>query len=83
MSKISRSVYQKLKEENKRLLQDIKTLVMEESYNETIKVKAKWRQLFEEERSFQKLMHEYAKEYFKTATGPVADAVRKYKSNNQ
>lgn len=52
MSKISRSVYQKVKEENKRLLNDIKLLVQETPSADKILCIIKWRELFEKEREF-------------------------------
>ena len=48
MSKVSRSVYQKLKEENKRLLSDIEILVKGQVFD-FIKVKSKWVKHFEEQ----------------------------------
>lgn len=65
MSSVSRSVYQKLAEENRRLKADIYTLVMKPVTGESILVRAKWREKFEKDAAFQKAMHDYAVQYVK------------------
>jgi hypothetical protein len=64
MSKVSRSTYQKVAEENKRLLADIKILVgiMDERY---LEVYGKWIKHFKEKKQFNDIMVWAAKEYIK------------------
>lgn len=66
MSKVNRSTYQKLAEENKRLISDIKLLV-EEGMPSAKKILciAKWRDKFKKESDFNKMMHEFSKQYIK------------------
>lgn len=69
-SPISRSVYQKLAEENKRLKADIYSLVMidtekEDSMDRWIEVTSRWEEKFEKDAEFRRLLHEYAVQYFK------------------
>lgn len=61
---VSRSVYQKLAEENKRLRRDIEIIVMG-SMPESILKRAEWKKVFEKELAFNRMMKEYATEYFK------------------
>ena len=64
MSAISRSEYQKVCEENKRLKADIKKLVMNyESAPEYLETLLKYRKLFREEASFNTQMKEAAIQY--------------------
>ena len=64
MSTVSRSVYQKVCEENKRLKADIKKLVMNyESAPEYFETLLKYRKLFREEASFNTMMKEAAIRY--------------------
>lgn len=65
MSSVSRSVYQKLSEENKRLKADIYTMVMKPLTPESILVRAKWGKKFEEDQEFRQMIHEYAVQYVK------------------
>ena len=67
MSKVSRSVYQKVAEENKRLKSDLRTIVMAvkplSNYEkETI---VKYRKQFQKEDAFSLMMKEVASEYIK------------------
>lgn len=64
MSKVSRSTYQKVVEENKRLKSDIRKLV-EGTWNELSEVTKKWQAEFDKEREFNALMQRAAKEYLK------------------
>ena len=52
MSQVSRSEYQKLAEENKRLLNDIRILTTEGFSMEKILMIKKWRESFEEKDKF-------------------------------
>ena len=64
MSNVSRSVYQKVCEENKRLKSDIKILV--ESYGDApayIETILKWRKQFRKEKQFNCFMKEAAVKY--------------------
>jgi hypothetical protein len=57
MSNVSRSVYQKVKEENKKLLNDIKLLVHETPSAEKIICITKWRDFFRKEKEFNDLIY--------------------------
>ena len=64
MSSVSRSTYQKVCEENKRLKADIKILV--ESYGDApayIETLLKWRKVFREQKQFNVFMKEAAIQY--------------------
>ena len=65
MSSVSRSVYQALKEENKRLLKDIYILCSEEYdlTGERILTKIKWVDKFKKDKQFQLLMKAAAEVY--------------------
>jgi hypothetical protein len=63
MSKVSRSVYQKLKEENKRLLKDIRILTFSATMDERNKTFNKWVNRFRVEREFNQILIEHAKKY--------------------
>jgi len=72
MSNVSRSVYQKLKEENKRLLADIQILSMETSApfeaitnKAAYEVRTKWRNKFKEEREMNLIIQQACKNYMK------------------
>jgi len=65
MSNVSRSVYQKLKEENKRLLLDLYVLTMTPISIESINTRKKWRDKFTEEAEFNALLKEVAQQYIK------------------
>lgn len=62
MSKVSRSIYQKLAEENKRLKNDIKSLVDMNTMSDKSEAYTKWRNHFEEELEFLKIMKKVANE---------------------
>lgn len=69
-SPVSRSVYQKLAEENKRLKADIYTLIMvdlesQEGVNRWCEVNQRWEDKFEKDAELCRLLHEYAVQYFK------------------
>ena len=64
MSKINRSTYQKVCEENKRLLLDIQTLVGKPSI-EKVTVTEKWRSKFSQDSKLQKVLQQAATEYLK------------------
>ena len=65
MSTVSRSVYQKVCEENKRLKADIKIIVDGESgqVQKYFSTMLKWRKVFKEEKEFNSLMKEAAIQY--------------------
>jgi len=66
MSAVSRGVYQKVCEENKRLKADIKKLVMSyESAPEYLETLLKWRKCFKNEDAFNILMREAGTQYLK------------------
>jgi hypothetical protein len=65
MSSVSRSVYQKLKEENKRLLDDIRILTDPIPDEKFMPVLVKWRKKFQEESELNKMLHEIAVQYLK------------------
>lgn len=65
MSSVSRSVYQKLKEENKRLLHDLFVISMNTGTFESIEVRKKWRDKFTKEIEFNALLKEVARQYIK------------------
>ena len=65
---VSRSAYQKVCEENKRLKIDIYTLVMSDIPHETglwMDVYDKWVAQFTKDAEFKRMMKEYAIQYFK------------------
>lgn len=64
MSKVSRSVYQKLAEENKRLMKDIKTLTTGPML-ERIKLKIKWANHFKQRDDLNAALKAVAQGYFK------------------
>lgn len=63
---VSRSVYQKLAEENKRLLHDIYILCSEKYtlHPEKIIIIQKWRDKIKKDRQFNALLKQYAIDYF-------------------
>jgi len=77
MSKVSRSTYQKLKEENKRLLKDIKLLVDKTYPVERIIAMDKWQKHFKEEKEFNSLMKDVAISYMENnPNNPIVKAVK-------
>jgi hypothetical protein len=70
MSSVSRSVYQKLKEENKRLLKDIRILTDQE-YSLSVQrllVINKWRETFKKEQDFWNTMRLISRKYLNEKT---------------
>ena len=59
MSHVSRSVYQKVVEENKQLIADIKVLVGEHCVERAI-LRAKWTDKFKDQKAFGDLLKEIA-----------------------
>ena len=63
---VSRSVYQKLKEENKKLLSDLRTISMEPGI-EAVKIRIKWCKHFKHEddlnNAIRTVLRQYAKEH--------------------
>jgi hypothetical protein len=79
MSKVNRSTYQKVVEENKKLLNDIKTLVYGDIPS-VIFLKHKYRQQFEKEREFNRMMKEVSKMYMdNNPNDPIVKAIREFK----
>lgn len=74
MSKVSRSTYQKVVEENKRLLSDIKLLVKDgiPSYDQ-IRCMKKWREKFSKEKEFHDMLRKAAKQYIKDHADELPD----------
>ena len=66
MSDVKRSTYQKVVEDNKKLLVDIKVLVSEKTpVIKKIRLTKEWREKFNKEDEFNKMMKEIAVEYIK------------------
>ena len=63
-SKISRSIFQHVVEENKKLLRDIRIIAMEPGVK-AILVRMKWRDKFRHNEAFNKMLTTCAKRYFK------------------
>lgn len=64
MSNVSRGVYQKVKEENKKLINDIRILVFPEGDNWKPVLK-KWRQKFQQDDEFTRMLQDVCREYLK------------------
>ncbi len=62
---VKRSTYQKVVEENRRLLTDIRVLTIEGVSPERILLIQKWRKKFAEDRRFNAILKQMAEEYFK------------------
>jgi len=77
---VSRSVYQKQVEENRRLLADIYVLVMSKGVSpERIIVKDKWERKFTAERELREVLSEYAVQYVKdNPDSVVSQLVREF-----
>lgn len=82
MSKVSRSIYQKVVEENKRLMSDIR-LLTENSFN-PLKLLCiqKWREKFRKEKEFNERMKEFAKEYIKEHADELPEFLTKSINEN-
>jgi hypothetical protein len=70
MSDVSRSVYQKLAEENKRLKADIYVLVMldlrdKENLERWNRIYSQWLEKFQKDEALRQALHEYAVQYVK------------------
>lgn len=59
MSSVSRSVYQKLKEENKRLLHDLYVISMEPVTLKSIEIRQKWKEKFSKDQEFNNILKEF------------------------
>ncbi|MCB0446395.1 MAG: hypothetical protein KDD03_02595 [Gelidibacter sp.] len=77
MSKINRSTYQKLAEENKRLKKDLKTLTYDnnrsDNMDEWIETFEKWSDYFEKEERMERITKELVKEYIKEHADELPD----------
>jgi len=73
MSKVSRSVYQKATEENKRLISDIQILVASGVSLVKIRCIQKWRKKFKDDDDFGWLMKEAARQYLKDNPDELPD----------
>lgn len=73
MSKVNRSTYQKAIEENKKLLADIKLLTEKHISAEQILCIGKWRKKFREEKEFNVLIKNAAKQYIKDHANELPD----------
>lgn len=77
-SKVSRSVYQKMVEENKRLMNDIKTLVYGDIPT-IIFLKEKYRKKFESEKEFNQMLIDVSKMYMdNNPNDPIVKAVKEF-----
>ena len=65
MSSVSRSVYQKVCEDNKRLKEDIHTLVSPFHDIVYLKTVEKWRKIFKDENDLHLVLKQAAKQYLK------------------
>lgn len=77
MSNISRSEYQKVVEENKRLKGDIKLLVSPGLSPEKVLCYSKWRQAIQREEDFNKTMKIVAKRYIEENKDSLPDFLKK------
>lgn len=64
-SPVSRSVYQKLAEENKKLKADLKIICFDGISANTIPVRLKWHAYFQKEADFNSMMKSFATQYLK------------------
>lgn len=76
MSKVSRSVFQKLSEENKRLKDDIRTLVQGKVFD-IKKIEKKWRIQFNRERQLYFIATKFAKDYIQEHKNELPDFITK------
>ena len=65
MTTVSRSTYQKVVEENKRLKEDIKVLANRKDFFEFLSVTRKWREIFRKEDELSYALKQAAEQYFK------------------
>lgn len=73
MSKINRSTYQKLHEEYKRLKANIEVLVMQDDMAVYAEVFNKWYNQFSQEREFNQLLKDHAKQYIEDHKDELPD----------
>lgn len=80
MAEVKRSTYQKVVEENKRLLKDIKTLVYGD-IPQIIFLKDKYRKKFQAEKDFNQLMKDVSQLYMdNNPNDPIVKAVKEFKN---
>ena len=77
MSNVSRSVYQKLKEENKRLLNDIEILTYNRIDVDCYPVFSKWYKYFQQQHEINNLLKAYAKKYIQDHADELPDFLTK------
>lgn len=79
MSKVSRSVYQKLAEENKRLLADIRLLTEDRRVPSAEKILCviKWQNKFREEKEFNEAMIKACRQYIKDHADELPEFITK------
>ena len=73
MSYVSRSVYQKVCEENKRLMRSIRLLTYDAAEDESINEFKKWFDYFETEEAFNNLFKHTVKQYIKNHADELPD----------
>ena len=78
MTAVSRSVYQKVCEENKRLLKDIKILSNGLTSDKIICIN-KWRKKFKDDDDFNELLRSASKEYIQLHKDELPDFLTKLK----
>jgi len=79
MSQVSRSTYQKVVEENKRLLKDIKTMVYGDIPS-IIFLKEKYRKKFQSEKDFNQMMKNISQMYMdNNPNDPIVKKVKEFK----
>lgn len=83
MSKVSRSVYQKLKEENKRLLNDIRILTFSATMDDRSKTFNKWANRFRKERDFNQMLITHAKKYIEDHKNELPSFLTQNQSNDE
>lgn len=76
MSKVNRSIYQKVVEENKALIADIKLMVSDLSVEQLL-CKAKWLVKFKEEAEFNSMLKQAAKRYISEHASELPDFITK------
>jgi len=79
MSKVDRSTYQKVVEENKRLKRDIRIIVMDDTMV-AVNCMMKWYDTFQKEINFNKLMKKAVEHYVKEHKDELPDFITNKKS---
>lgn len=74
---VSRSVYQKVVEENNKLKQDIYQMIMRPLTFECLQARAKWQNKFEKDKELRKLLHDYAVQYVKDNPDSIVAQITK------